>query len=255
MIVALDLGNTRIKWAVHPGGLPVAGRMLADGAVDSAGVDALPDCWAAWGRPDEIAACSVAGSAADAALERLAGRLAVPLRRIRPLALAAGVSNLYGNPASLGADRWAALAGARARNCGAALVVDAGTAMEFDGSIDDYIAFVLAKDPAPARNGGEHDNDNRKVNKKDQRKAAAAARDKGQAMRKRATAAEAELDKLTAQLKAVDHAMFDPKAAEAALAKLTMTELMKRRAELEVSIAAAEAAWLEASEALEALVA
>jgi ATP-binding cassette subfamily F protein 3 len=135
------------------------------------------------------------------------------------------------------------------------VLVDAGTAREFDGSIDDYIAFVLAKDPAPARNGGEHDNDNRKVNKKDQRKAAAEAREKGQAMRKRATAAEAELDRLTAQLKAVDHAMFDPKAAEAALAKLTMTELMKRRAELEVSIAAAEVAWLEASEALEALVA
>ncbi len=132
MIVALDLGNTRIKWAVHPGGLPVAGRMLADGAVDVAGVDALPDCWAAWGRPDEIAACSVAGSAADAALERLAGRLGVPLRRIRPLALAAGVSNLYCNPASLGADRWAALAGARARSCEAALVVDAGTAMTVD---------------------------------------------------------------------------------------------------------------------------
>ena len=135
------------------------------------------------------------------------------------------------------------------------VLVDGGTAREFDGSIDDYIAFVLAKDPAPARNGSEHDNDNRKVNKKDQRKAAAEAREKGQAMRKRANAAEAELDRLTAKLKAVDHAMFDPKAAEAALAKLTMTELMKRRAELEVSIAAAEAAWLEASEALEALVA
>ncbi len=132
MIVALDLGNTRIKWAVHPGGLPVAGRMLADGAVDPAGVDSLPGCWAAWGQPDEIAACSVAGSAADAALERLAGRLAVPLRRIRPLALAAGVRNLYGNPASLGADRWAALAGARARGRDAALVVDAGTAMTVD---------------------------------------------------------------------------------------------------------------------------
>ncbi len=135
------------------------------------------------------------------------------------------------------------------------VLVDGGTAREFDGSIDDYIAFVLAKDPAQSRGGGAHDNDNRKINKKDQRKAAAEAREKGQAMRKRANAAEAELAKLTAQLKAVDQAMFDPKSAEAHLAKLTMTELMKHRAELEVRIAAAETAWLEASEALEALVA
>ncbi|MFN5778184.1 MAG: ABC-F family ATP-binding cassette domain-containing protein, partial [Novosphingobium sp.] len=135
------------------------------------------------------------------------------------------------------------------------VLVDGGTAREFDGSIDDYIAFVLAKDPSQPRSSGEHDNDNRKINKKDQRKAAAEAREKGQVMRKRANAAEAELAKLTAQLKAVDQAMFDPKSAEARLAKLTMTELMKHRAELEVQIAAAETAWLEASEALEALVA
>ena len=57
--------------------------------------------------------------------------------------------------------------------------------------------------------------------------------------------------KLTQQLKAVDQAMFDPKSAEAAFAKLTMSELMKRRAEIETSLEAAEAAWLEASEALE----
>lgn len=132
MIVALDLGNTRIKWAVHPGGLPVAGGMLADGALDVASIDTLPGCWSGWGRPDEIAACSVAGCAADAALERLVARLAVPLRRVRPRALAAGVRNLYGKPGSLGADRWAALAGAWARGRTAALVVDAGTAMTVD---------------------------------------------------------------------------------------------------------------------------
>jgi len=53
----------------------------------------------------------------------------------------------------------------------------------------------------------------------------------------------------------VDQAMFDPKGAEPALAKLTMTDLMKRRADLESRIEAAEAAWLEASEALEGIAA
>ncbi|MFM6931488.1 MAG: ABC-F family ATP-binding cassette domain-containing protein, partial [Novosphingobium sp.] len=131
------------------------------------------------------------------------------------------------------------------------VLVDQGTAHDFDGSIDDYIAFVLAKDPASARKGGESGGESRGVNKKEARKAAAAAREKGQEIRKRAKNAEAELARLTQQLKALDHAMFDPKTAEAAFAKLTMSELMKRRAEIEGSIEAAEAAWLEASEALE----
>lgn len=131
------------------------------------------------------------------------------------------------------------------------VLVDSGTARDFDGSIDDYIAFVLAKDPAPARKG---DGDSaRGVNKKEQRKAAAEAREKGQEIRKRALSAEAEMEKLAGQLKAVDQAMFDPKAAEASLAKLKMSELLIRRAEIEARIEAAEAVWLEASEALEAL--
>ncbi|MDE2597353.1 MAG: ABC-F family ATP-binding cassette domain-containing protein [Sphingomonadales bacterium] len=127
------------------------------------------------------------------------------------------------------------------------VLVDGGTAKDFDGSIEDYIAFVLAGDPAAARaNDGKS-----ATNKKDQRRANADAREKGKALRKAAQQAEAELDRQTRLLSAIDHAMFDPKAAELALARLTMTELMKRRAEVEKAIAAAEAAWLEASEALE----
>ena len=132
------------------------------------------------------------------------------------------------------------------------VLVDGGTAREFDGAIDDYIAFVLAKDPAPAR---RDDGTQRGVNKKDQRRANAEARERGQELRKRAKSAEAELEKLTAQRNAVDRAMFDPASAEPALAKLTMTDLMKRRAYLEAKIETAEAAWLQASEALEAIAA
>ena len=134
------------------------------------------------------------------------------------------------------------------------MLVDGGTAKDFDGAIDDYIAFVLAKDPASARRDagrdGAGDGGSRGVNRKDQRKAAAEAREKGQELRKRAKSAEAELE-----LSALDRAMFDPASAEAALAGLTMTDLLKRRAETEARIEAAEAAWLEASEALEAIVA
>lgn len=131
------------------------------------------------------------------------------------------------------------------------VLVDSGTARDFDGSIDDYIAFVLARDPAEADKG----EGGRGVNRKEQRKANAEAREKGQALRKHARAAEVELERLTTERSAIDRAMFDPASAAPALARLSMTELMKRRAALEARIETAESAWLAASEALEAIVA
>jgi ATP-binding cassette subfamily F protein 3 len=122
------------------------------------------------------------------------------------------------------------------------VLVDNGTAKEFDGSLDDYIAFVLAGDGKGA--------DKPKGSKQD-RKAAAAARENDKALKKDARDAEAELAKLTAERAAVDRAMFDPSTAEPKLATLSMTELMKRRAELTDRIEAAETRWMAASEALE----
>lgn len=127
------------------------------------------------------------------------------------------------------------------------VLVDQGTAKEFDGSLDDYIAFVLSKEGQGPKAS--------KADKKEARRLAAEAREKGAELRKAAKAAESELAKLTEQRSAVERAMFDPGSADAALVKLTMTELMKRRAELSDRIDAAEAAWMEASEALEGLAA
>ena len=124
------------------------------------------------------------------------------------------------------------------------VLVDKGAATEFDGTVDDYVAMILAKEPAgAAKRSGE--------DKKVARKAAADARERYQALSKRAKQVEGDLAKLTAQRSAVDRAMFDPAGAEAALAKLTMGDLMRRRAELTTRIEALEAEWLQASEALE----
>ena len=121
------------------------------------------------------------------------------------------------------------------------VLVDGGTATPFDGTLDDYITFVLSGD-------GKAEG---KSAKKDKR-AAAAAREAAAAMRKAAKDAEGELERLTAEREAVDRAMFDPSTAAPKLAKLTMTDLMKRRADLSERIDAAEAAWMQANEALEA---
>ncbi|VVS99292.1 Uncharacterized ABC transporter ATP-binding protein YheS [Sphingomonas sp. EC-HK361] len=126
------------------------------------------------------------------------------------------------------------------------VLVDGGTAREYDGSIDDYIALVLkgdGADKAEGRTGG-------KAAKKD-KAAAAAAREAEKTWRKVAKDAEAEVAKLTAERTRVEHAMFDPAGADPSLAKLSMGDLGIRRASLSDRIESAEAKWLEANEALE----
>ncbi len=127
------------------------------------------------------------------------------------------------------------------------VLVDGGRATEYSGSMEDYIAMVLAGDGATGGAGGGKS----KASKKEDRKAAAEAREKEQALRRAAQQAEAEVAKLTAKRSAVDKAMFDPSTAEIWLSKMSMSELMKRRAELDAQLATAEAAWMAASEALE----
>jgi len=94
-----------------------------------------------------------------------------------------------------------------------------------------------------------------KVDKKAARRLAAEARQRSGTLRKQAKDLEAEVARLTTLRSAIERAMFDPATADAALSGLTMTDLMKRRAEVEGRIEAAEQAWLEASEALEAIAA
>ena len=121
------------------------------------------------------------------------------------------------------------------------VLVDEGTAQEFVGTLDDYTDLILkgtGKAATPKRD------------KKEERKAAAAAREKEAELRKAASSAETEMTKLTDQRSAIERAMFDPTSATGPDAKLTMSELMKLRADITAKIDAAESKWLAASEAL-----
>ena len=101
-----------------------------------------------------------------------------------------------------------------------------GTASEFDGSLDDYIDFVLARDQPAAGKA------KRKGNRKEARRAAAEARDKARRCARREGEGGDEVARLAAERRsAIDRAMFDPAGADADSPTLTMTELMKRRAE------------------------
>jgi ATP-binding cassette subfamily F protein 3 len=126
------------------------------------------------------------------------------------------------------------------------VLVDDGTAKEFSGTLDDYTDFVLGRNQqAKAANDGP------RGNRKEDRRAAAEAREKSQGLRKAVKGAEEAVVKLTALRSAIDRALFDPASAEPGDSKRTATELMRLRAEVERDLAAAEARWLEASEALE----
>lgn len=125
MILCLDAGNSRLKWGLHDGT-----RWLAREAIDHAAIDGLPAVLPAY--PERIIACNVAGATAAVAIEQLAAQLTRPLLWFASSAAACGVTNGYARPTQLGADRWAALIGARGLHAGAAVVVMAGTATTID---------------------------------------------------------------------------------------------------------------------------
>ena len=127
------------------------------------------------------------------------------------------------------------------------VLVDNGRATDFEGSLDDYTAQVLGKTDAPRAGGGPAS----KRDKKDERRAAAAAREATAGLRKAVQTAEAETAKLTQRRQAIDRALFDPATALPGDAKRTAADLMRERGDVERRLAASEANWLAASEALD----
>jgi type III pantothenate kinase len=125
MILCLDAGNTRLKFGLHDGSGWRGQGALKHDALD----DLVADLKA---RPTRIVACNVAGDAVRRRIEALAASLALPLDWLTGTAAACGVRNGYDTPQQLGADRWAALIGARALHTGACVVVMAGTATTID---------------------------------------------------------------------------------------------------------------------------
>lgn len=123
------------------------------------------------------------------------------------------------------------------------VLVDGGTAQEFSGSMDDYTDFILGKGPAKEKMS--------KADRKEDKKAAAAAREAQSKLKRAVSDAEADLAKLEVVLRAIDQAMFDPQSASNEYAGLTMGELSQRRGKIVAAQEAAEARWIEASEALE----
>ena len=130
------------------------------------------------------------------------------------------------------------------------VLVDGGAAREYGGTLDDYTDFVLGRAGAAAK-AAPQNGAMSKADRKAEKRAGAEARERAKTLQADVARTEKALAELTARRSRIDRAMFDPGSAGPEEAKLTMSELGRRRAELERGIEAAEAAWMAAAEALE----
>ena len=127
-ILAIDSGNTRIKWGLMQ---QDAGTFTRLGALTHDESGDLKAAFASLPAPQRIAVANVAGVGPARCIEEACAQFGLPLIWTRPRAEQCGVVNRY-DSGQLGADRWAALVGAWHRQQGACLVVGAGTATTAD---------------------------------------------------------------------------------------------------------------------------
>jgi type III pantothenate kinase len=137
VILAIDSGNTRLKWGLHPGWGVAASRGAessweSQGALPAGELHELQAEWSSLPQPRAIVVSNVAGPSAREAIERALRRFDAPADWVLARASQCGVTSAYAAPQQLGSDRWAALIGARRLHQGPCLVVNAGTATTID---------------------------------------------------------------------------------------------------------------------------
>jgi type III pantothenate kinase len=135
--LAIDIGNTRLKWARYATPQPGA-ALIAHGAVFLENIDKLAEAeWNGQSAPGSMLGCNVAGDTIRRRAEEQLELWDVEPRWVVSSARAGGITNGYDHPGRLGADRFVALIGARhlvtsrgpERPC---LVIMIGTAVTVD---------------------------------------------------------------------------------------------------------------------------
>ena len=132
MMLLVDIGNTRVKWATC-----TDGRLSRQESADYSSWDV-----AHWRDHlfahdvNHVVAASVAGSASREMLTQAAAASGATVQFVASTTQAAGIRNAYADPALLGVDRWVAVIGAHHMKRTACCVVDVGTAATID-AVDD----------------------------------------------------------------------------------------------------------------------
>ena len=125
-----------------------------------------------------------------------------------------------------------------------------GRCRPFDGDLDDYrkVLAEQARERMRGKGSSSEENDTGQ-NRKEERRVAAAARERLAPLRKVVQASEKALEKLTAQKLTLEEKLGDPKLYNGPADQIST--LQRQRADISKKIEEAEAAWLEAQEALE----
>ncbi|TNC97984.1 MAG: type III pantothenate kinase [Gallionellaceae bacterium] len=127
MMLLLDIGNSRIKWA-----LVQEGSQVSLGAIDNAASVSLQQAFARLPVPSRILVSNVAGEDAAKRVRELGVAWGRSVDFVSAKPEQCGVRNAYAQPQRLGSDRWAALIAAWHEVRGACLVVNCGTATTVD---------------------------------------------------------------------------------------------------------------------------
>ncbi len=110
--LAIDVGNTRLKWALYENPHRQA-PLLAHGAEFLDNIDQLAEgVWATLAPPQRMLGCVVAGDAVRRRVEAQMEIWDAAPQWVVSSAAEAGITNGYDFPTRLGADRWVAMIGA-----------------------------------------------------------------------------------------------------------------------------------------------
>ena len=111
--LAIDVGNTRLKWALYDAPRPGA-ALMAHGAEFLDHIDRLAEgSWASLPHPERMLGCVVAGDAVKRRVQEQMEIWDVTPSWVVSSAQEAGLTNGYDHPSRLGSDRWVAMIGAR----------------------------------------------------------------------------------------------------------------------------------------------
>ncbi|MGZ8257946.1 MAG: type III pantothenate kinase [Methylotenera sp.] len=132
MLLTIDAGNTRTKWALFN----EAGEIKNHGASRNEALTTADFSPSSLGY-ERVVISNVAGERLAALLAEKFAPYALPVRWLKTTSQACGVSNGYSQTETLGSDRWAALIAAWHIKQAPCVVVNAGTAVTIDALATD----------------------------------------------------------------------------------------------------------------------
>ena len=131
MNLLVDIGNTRLKWAILQNGELVTGRALVNRQITR---HELIEAWKLQMSPECLAIACVSSTSLLELVLSVAVELwpMIEIIRAKSQAYAFDVHNAYQQPEKLGVDRWLALVATRKHYQLPACIVDCGTAITVD---------------------------------------------------------------------------------------------------------------------------